>query len=574
LDSSATILFSNNGNKSDAFSRLLLAALAMCILTLGIYFAFQKPIFDWLVSLMPMDQGKTPLYYEDLFRLAVYEIFWVCALLLIAIVLRARPTWMESIERLSVFMTDSPVRFRNVVVVVFGLIVVTTSLLVLKGFPNSSDEYVYVFQGRTLERGQLWEESHPVDKSFGFNHIAIQNGITVGRFPPGWPLVLSAFMLVGIPAALVNPILSILTLFIFYGFARRLYGELIAGWSLLFLSATAFFLFNSASYFSHSICLLAIVIFITLYQRFEQNRKIYNLLVAGCLMGLIAITRYYTAALLVLPFVVISFYRKGWKAIPEFVWIGTGALPFILFFLWYNYSITGNAFQPVTMWAYKEEGVGFIHGHTLLKGLEHIARRFLMFGYWCSPVLLLLYFIFIVQKMKKKETATNHPEDYFFLVLIGGYLLYYEIGGNQYGPRFYFEALPFLIVFIVNRVFRDKKHWAKVLLIAGLLVAVVKIPVIAARERRIIDERLDVYKLVEEQKLSNAVVLLSTGTSVTRPMPSGDLTRNDSRYSNSVLYAIDHIHANDKLMAFYKDRSFYRYVREKNERHGKLERIR
>jgi hypothetical protein len=574
LDSSATILFSNNGNKSDVFSRLLLGALSLCILTLIVYSAFQESIFEWLISLMPMDQGKTPFYYEDLFRLAVYEIYWVCALLLVALVLRTKPGWLASIEKMSIYMSESPTKFRNIVIVAFGVVVLTTSLLVLDGFPNSSDEYVYLYQGHTLERGRLWERSHPVDKSFGFNHIARQNGITVGRFPPGWPLVLSLFMLMGIPAALVNPILSILTLLVFYSFARRIYNPVVAGWSLLFLSATAFFLFNSASYFSHSVCLLAIVLFISLCERFEVQRKIYYLLFAGCMIGLIAITRYYTAALLVLPFVVVSFYRKGWKVIPEFIWIGIGALPFIGFFLWYNYNITGNVFQPVTVWAYKGEGLGFVHGHTLPKGLEHIVRRFLMFGYWCSPVLLLLYFIFIFQKMRKKEIAMTNAEDYFFLVLVVGYLLYYEIGGNQYGPRFYFEALPFLIVLIVNGVFREKKHWAKVLLVAGLIIAVVKIPVIAARENRIIDERLDVYKLVEEQKLSNAVVLLSTGTSVTRPMPSGDLTRNDFSYSNSVLYAIDHIHANEKLMEYYRDRSFYRYVRAKNQPRGRLEKIR
>jgi hypothetical protein len=201
-------------------------------------------------------------------------------------------------------------------------------------------------------------------------------------------------------------------------------------------------------------------------------------------------------------------------------------------------------------------------------------RRFLMFAYWFSPVLLIMYFYFLFEKVKRRKTGFIVPEDYFFLVLVAGYFLYYEIGGNQYGPRFYLEALPFLILLVVRKSFLSDRKWAKAMVAAAMIVAIIKIPVIAWREHEIVEERLDVYKLVNEQNLSNAVVLLSTGTSVTRPMPSGDLTRNDQDYQNSVLYAIDHQDANPLLMDYYKDRAFYRYVRGREDTKGKLERIR
>ena len=70
--------------------------------------------------------------------------------------------------------------------------------------------------------------------------------------------------------------------------------------------------------------------------------------------------------------------------------MGIGSLPCLFYLLWYNYSITGNALLPVTMWAYPAEQLGFVKGHSVFKGLEHLARRALMFIYWTLLVILLL----------------------------------------------------------------------------------------------------------------------------------------------------------------------------------------
>jgi hypothetical protein len=259
-----------------------------------------------------------------------------------------------------------------------------------------------------------------------------------------------------------------------------------------------------------------------------------------------------------------------------FWWIGLGVLPCLAFLLWYNYAITGNPIQPVTVWAYESEGLGFVKGHTLLKGIEHIVRRVIMFVYWCSPAILILYFYFLFQKLKNKAQRFITPEDYLFVILIIGYLFYYEIGGNQYGPRFYYEALPFLIVFIVSQIFKHGVNWTKALFYAALICAIVKLPVVAYHEHQVVMERQDVYRQVNQKNIQHAVVLISSSTSVIRPMPIGDLTRNDKQYQNDVLYARDFEteKLNGQLMEFYKDRAFYRYVRDPEKPTGELIRIR
>lgn len=196
-----------------------------------------------------------------------------------------------------------------------------------------------------------------------------------------------------------------------------------------------------------------------------------------------------------------------------------------------------------------------------------------MFFYWASPGLIVLYFVFLWRKMKSPAERFLRPEDYTFITLTVGYLFYYQIGGNQYGPRFLFEALPFLVLFVVSKVFQMREKWATALLLASILYAMVKLPFIAYREEKIVDQRQDLYDLVEEEKIRNAVVFVCSATSPIRPMPADDLTRNDPRFVNNVLYALELPNINKQLMEYYSDRSFYRYVRDLDSPQGQLIRI-
>jgi hypothetical protein len=535
---------------------------------------FEEEILDLFVPYMPMTDGKSIFYYKDLFRLGVYEMIWTAALLLVALFLYFNPAVMHGIEAIERAMTNTQGVFAGSVIAIVTSLILITSYIVLQQFPNSSDEYVYLYQGKTLSEGKLWETSHPLEKSFGFNHVAVKDGKMVGRFPPGWPLILALFISAGISTPLVNPLIAVLALLMFYVLANKRFGPVVAGWSLIALAFSGFFIFNSASFFSHGICLLAALIFVYASYRYHENNHVKYAIIAGSALGFLMITRYFTALLIFLPFFLLVLYQQRLRAFRLFFWIGIGALPFAAFLMWYNYSITGNPFQPVTVWAYQGEGLGFINEHTMLKGFEHIVRRFIMFAYWCSPVLLLLYFFFLYQKLTHRTARLVAPEDYFFLALVAGYLFYYEIGGNQYGPRFYYEALPFLILFVVRRIYSEKKYWAKTLLYAAIIIAVIKLPAIAMREHTVIEERLDVYRIVKQDNIDDAVIFLSSGTGAIRPMPSGDLTRNDIEFSNNVLYAIDHAHANESLMKYYKGRKFYKYVRVPGEKTGKLVRVR
>ena len=75
------------------------------------------------------------------------------------------------------------------------------------------------------------------------------------------------------------------------------------------------------------------------------------------------------------------------------------------------------------------------------------------------------------------------------LVLMAGVLYFYmERGGNQYGPRFHYEAFPFAALFVAANVFREREFSEKPprdrWLFALLAVSVMVMPALVHDARR------------------------------------------------------------------------------------------
>jgi hypothetical protein len=532
----------------------------------------QESIALMLYKIFPREADKGLVFYSDFVGLCLNEFLWLC--------LFALMVW--TIATFNLYRVVRPVEYAATrrplttafltILCSFGL-TVTVSLVVLEQFPNSADEYVYLHQAKTLAEGKLWNEVSPIREAFQFNHIAEKEGTRVGRFPPGWPLVLSASFIGAIPSWLVNPILSVVTLVVFFVFARKLYGVRVACWSLLLFSMSGYFIYNSASFFSHTWSLLLVMLIVwMIYNYIRESRPVYVVL-AGIALGLLILTRYFTALLVFIPlglYVVQKFRTRFF--VPAF-YIFLGALPGILMLAWYNHQITGHPAVPVTAWAYDNEQLGFVNGHNFIQALEHSFRRICMFIYWCSPGILLLYVVFLFGKLLNKTDRWAHPEDYIFIFLLAGHFFYYHIGGNQYGPRFLYEALPFVVLFAVKKAYdsRNKLAWAVVM--ASLLICVVKLPFISMREAVIVDQRKDLFDLVEKANLNKAVVFVASPTSTIRPMPVEDLLRNDLPVIQGVVFVRELPGLEKKIMEHFSDYAFYRYHREVNNEKGRLVKI-
>lgn len=528
-------------------------------------------IIDWATRFLPRDEGKSTGYYRDLAHLIILDavLFAFCVLLILFLLVNsnARKVFMWTENALM----KSPRRSVLLILLIFVVITSWVGVVSLDQFPNSADEFVYLFQAEDMSHGRFSSSAHELPEFFEFHHLLQKDGIWVGRFPPGYPMILSIAYILHLPPFVINLVLGLILLFCFHRFVNEVYNERIALWSLVILTFTGFFIFNSASFFSHVTSGLFSLLCVWMLYRYFGTQRMLSGVLAGLFLGMVLITRYYTALLVILPFIAYAIYRLKAKSFRLFLFMTLGGIFPLAFLLLYNYSTTGNAFMLVTQWGFADEALGFVRGHTPARGLKFTLKRMAMFIYWCSPQLLLLYGFYLIQKVRKFREAVDHPEDYLFILLIIGYFFYYHSGGNQYGPRFYFEALPFLIVFVVVRVMNSGAKFPLALLISSLLFQVVKIPMIASHENEVIVERQDVYTQVHKEGISNAIVFISSDASVLRPMPPEDLNRNDKRYQNGVLYARDLGEKNIELVNYYPSRKFYRYVRDIDKAQGRLE---
>ena len=64
-----------------------------------------------------------------------------------------------------------------------------------------------------------------------------------------------------------------------------------------------------------------------------------------------------------------------------------------------------------------------------------------------SPLLLLGYFAAFAWKAIRRRLSFF---DFIFPVTVAAFLLIAFDGGNRYGPRYYFEAYPFLVLTVVS----------------------------------------------------------------------------------------------------------------------------
>jgi hypothetical protein len=450
---------------------------------------------------------------------------------------------------------------------------------VLQMFPNSGDEYAYLFQSATFQGGRLYNPTHPMQQSFRCSHIPAKDGKWVGRFPPGWPALLALAGVFHIPAWLCNPILSLLVLWVLFLFAREVFGTKVALITAAALVCTPFFIFNGASYFAHMATLLFLLLFYYHGILFCRRGNVSYGVLAGIWIGCAFVNRPFTALLVAAPFLIYFFVSTPWRQHSRWIWFLAGSAPLLLLLLYYNRQITGNPFLQVTTWVDAEERLGFVKGYTPLHGLRFMAWRLRDLLYWASPAVLVLLppaFWFAI-RLKRGWAALVTS---VFIVVVLGYFFYWSYGGNQYGPRFYFEAYPFASLGVAAILFGNGgripgRRILQIAFILGAVFSVCTLPRHTVVEHGVIDERRDLYNLVERENIENAVVIVSSDTGVQRPMAKADLIRNGINLDASVLYAVDlGEERNNILRKHFNQREFYRYTRRADEMRGRLQRIR
>ena len=181
---------------------------------------FETEIAALLMTLYPPSGRQGFVFFQDLVFLARIEILWIGFFLLLTLVLAVYPSRTALQEFLNLRTRSKGIFYMMLIASAFFFTTLVTASHALEYFANSSDEYAYLFQAEMFSRDKLWERAPDLPDFFHLNNIAQHDGILLSRFPPGWPLILSVAFEAGIAPYLINPLLGLITLVVFYFFCK------------------------------------------------------------------------------------------------------------------------------------------------------------------------------------------------------------------------------------------------------------------------------------------------------------------------------------------------------------------
>jgi hypothetical protein len=452
---------------------------------------------------------------------------------------------------------------------------VAINQLVLLDFPNSGDEYAYFYQASTLAAGRLWNTPIEPADVFFFNYIVQEPGRVFGSFPVGWPLALAAGLAAGLPSWLPNPVFGALTLGLVWQLGSRLYGPRVGVSAAALVAASPFFLFNGASYFSHTFCGAMLLGAACLAAR-EDRRPPWVPPAAGLLVGWAVLARYFTGVVCAVP-IAYWLLRPGAPRFRTAVLFALGGLPCALLLAWYNTMLSGSPWQlstrplTVSLW---------FADNFMLRGADMLASHLLRHLAWEPPALLVAYLAYL--RIAPRE-ARRGLFDWMLVLLAGCLYFYIERGGNQYGPRFHYEAFLFMAVFVAANLFGgarlgERPRRERVLfgmMAASVAVMPLSFAVHSVIEKRVIQERMDPYAAVAAARLDRALVLIDGRVGSRRSMAGDDLTRNGiDAAGQPVLYGL-HLDGASSCAAAarFPDRPPHVYRWHRDEARGELTRV-
>lgn len=324
--------------------------------------------------------------------------------------------------------------------------------------PHIEDEMAYVWQGRLYADGQTTIVSPPCNKNFMIPFVIDYQGLRFSKYPPGWPALLSLGIRLGI-RSWVNPILAALSVWFIYRLVKKILDEKTALLAAGLTLSSPFFLMNSGSLLSHNWSLFLCTVFCLAWiDTFDSKCTVpkgLTVAVAGLTLGLVALTRPLTAVGFVIPFavhgIIIMIKGDASRRRKLFLIVALAAALAVFYVVW-NYDLTGTPLiNPYTLyWPYDTVGFGPGHGiQTNGYALRHawINAKFSLsvgnhdvFGW---PYLGWIFLPFGLMAIRKNSKGWLVSSIALSLVLI--YCLYW-IGSWLFGPRYYYEGIPSIVL--------------------------------------------------------------------------------------------------------------------------------
>ncbi|WP_144186319.1 hypothetical protein [Elioraea rosea] len=464
-----------------------------------------------------------------------------------------------------------------------GILAAIVALAILRGYPNSADEYGYMFLADTLAAGRLWNDVPNLAEVFDFFYIVREAGKWVSQYPPGFPAMLVAADLVALPRSFVNPLLGAATTAALVA-ALRLRG---AAWAVVLplaamVALSPFAVFNAASLFTHQLSAFGVVAIVAARLWAERRDAWWKHVMIGVLFSVLLVTRYEVFAIAALAHVADGLWRRRVAFIPEALLSAAGGLPIGLAFLAYNAAITGDPLQTVLAWGFPDLriglwGTGVDGAHYRARALQYTARWLLALVAFAGLTLIGLWVLGLSGAIRAHALRLD---DLLFPALVVFFVFYPDYGGFQFGPRYWYAAFPLIAMTAAACVRSPPAVPVAAIAAAAIVQTAANLGFIAGHSafaHALVEARSD--PLVLARALERGIVLVPThpvhvSRWQIRPLEANslDYPRNGIDLEKPVQIARDLGRARDgALCAAYPGTPLYRYVPEGKPTRGRLE---
>ena len=325
--------------------------------------------------------------------------------------------------------------------------------LVFEGIAHLEDEMAYVWQAQAIAGGHIMLPSPPEPRSFLVPFVVDYNGQRFGKYPLGWPVVLSIGELLKV-RSLINPILAGLGVWLIYRLGKRSLGETVGLLGAGLTLTSPFFLVNSGSLLAHPLGLVLSTAFVLFWLDAFTLPDTVNrwppTIAAGAALGALALTRPFTAVAICLPFGLHALYlllRGGGNTRTRLVLFGLVVLVLgSLHFAW-QFAVTGDPLlNPYTLW-WEYDTIGFGPGHGVKENGHTLHQAWIntrfslkiasqdLFGWGTFSWIFLPFGLWAIRRNLSAWLLAS-----VFPTLVVVYLAYW-IGSSLFGPRYFYEGL-------------------------------------------------------------------------------------------------------------------------------------
>jgi hypothetical protein len=367
--------------------------------------------------------------------------------------------------------------------------------------PHILDASAYVFQAKIFASGQLSAPAPINLAAFQGPFMVAYQGRWFAQYAPGTSGLLALGLLLHVPW-LVEPVLGSCALFGIYKMGRLMFSPAEAMLALLLGALSAFYLFLAASYLSHAVALFFGVYYVLALLHFDRRPHRQTLVLAAICAGGLFLTREVSAVLVCggSTLVLLCLHSRRW-------WLARGKIARMailpacilggcaVLYLLYNVEQTGSLFLlPRTLFNPDDrygfgQGIGFYGQHTLAAGLVNLDQLLtvLMIDLYGWPFYLTLSLAPLAFLRRLRELEWD-----VYCLGLASLLILAQVGyfyhGIYLGPRYLFDALPFLLLLTARGM---TALYFLMIRLAGRLV-----PMIQAGRRRIYSRNLVVALVV------------------------------------------------------------------------------